>query len=125
MHPSASFRQGPSVTSHICSVDGADDVEVMVAGGVPAKSPVYNNRLGEPVTGSLTMFGVATSRTRSATWLGVRFGSCCNNNATAPATCGHAIDVPLIIALLVSDDTAAEVIDDPGAKMSRQVPWLL
>jgi hypothetical protein len=30
-----------------------------------------------------------------------------------------------MVALPESDDTAADVIDDPGAKMSRHDPWLL
>lgn len=125
MHPSASLTQEPSVTFHICSEGGAGDVEVLVEGSGSVKPPVYNNRLGEPGMASLTMDAVATCSKRSATWLGVRFGSCWSNSAAAPATCGQAIDVPLMVALPVSDDTAADVIDEPGAKMSRQDPWLL
>jgi len=33
--------------------------------------------------------------------------------------------VPLIVALELSDDTPADVIEEPGAKMSRHDPWLL
>jgi len=122
MHPSASLTQEPSVTFHICSTGGAEEVEEEAGGSVPENSPVYSNRFGEPVLGSLTTFAVATACRRSATWLGVRFGFCCSMSAAAPATCGHAIDVPLIVALPVSDDGAADVIEDPGAKMSRHNP---
>jgi hypothetical protein len=121
MHASASIVHGPDVTFHIGSVDGGEDVVDDVEDG-SENSPVYNNRFGESVIGSLTMSGVAADRMRSATWLGVRSGSFCNMSATAPATCGHAIDVPLILALALSDETPAEVIEDPGAKMSRHDP---
>ena len=42
--------------------------------------------------------------------------------AAAPATCGDAIEVPLIV--LVPPVYQAEVIDEPGAKMSRHDPKL-
>lgn len=45
-------------------------------------------------------------------------------SAAAPTTCGVAIDVPLIVLVAVSLVFQAEVIDEPGAKMSRQVPML-
>ncbi len=43
-------------------------------------------------------------------------------SAAAPATCGAAIDVPLIVFVAVSLVCQAEVMLDPGAKMSRHVP---
>jgi hypothetical protein len=46
-------------------------------------------------------------------------------NAAAPETCGHAIDVPDQVAIAVSLDATAEVMADPGAKMSTQLPTLL
>lgn len=115
MHASESIVHGPDVTCHIAS-------EGLGVGDGPETSPVYNNRFGESVIGSLTTSGVATKRIRSTTWLGVRFGSCCRISAAAPATWGHAIDVPLIVLLALSDDTPADVIEDPGAKISRQDP---
>ena len=42
--------------------------------------------------------------------------------ATAPAVCGLAIEVPDMVAVAVVDVMPAEVIDDPGANMSTQVP---
>jgi hypothetical protein len=45
-----------------------------------------------------------------------------STSAAAPATCGDAIDVPLIDRVTVLLVDQAEVIDEPGAKMSRQVP---
>jgi hypothetical protein len=43
-------------------------------------------------------------------------------NAAAPATCGEAIEVPLIVLSAVLLVYQAEVIDEPGANKSRQLP---
>ena len=45
-------------------------------------------------------------------------------SAATPATCGVAIEVPLMVLVAVLLVYQAEVIDEPGAKMSRQVPKL-
>ena len=45
-----------------------------------------------------------------------------STSAAAPATCGDAIEVPLIELVAVSLVRHAEVIDEPGAKMSTQEP---
>jgi hypothetical protein len=42
--------------------------------------------------------------------------------ATTPATCGVAIDVPLIVFVPVSPNPHAEVIETPGANTSTQLP---
>jgi hypothetical protein len=42
--------------------------------------------------------------------------------AATPATCGEAIDVPLIVFVAVVLVHQAEVMLDPGAKMSTQLP---
>jgi hypothetical protein len=44
--------------------------------------------------------------------------------AAAPATCGVAIDVPLIVLVAESPVCHAEAMLEPGAKMSRQEPKL-
>lgn len=113
MHISVSIAHGP-VTDHIGSGDGGGDG--------PETAPVYNNRFGESVIGCLTTSGVAADRMRSLTSFGVRLGSFCRMSAAAPATCGHAMDVPLKVALALSDDKPAEVIEEPGAKISRHDP---
>ena len=46
----------------------------------------------------------------------------CRTSAAAPATCGVAIDVPLIVFVAVLDVYHADVMLEPGAKMSTQVP---
>ena len=59
---------------------------------------------------------------REETWLAVNDGLAASTRAAAPATCGEAIDVPLIVLVAVFDEYQSEVMDEPGAKMSRQVP---
>jgi len=44
--------------------------------------------------------------------------------ATAPVTCGHAIDVPLIVHLALSLPAQAPMIEDPGAQISTHGPQL-
>jgi hypothetical protein len=44
------------------------------------------------------------------------------NSAATPATCGAAIEVPEMVLVAVSLVLHAEVMLEPGAKMSRQVP---
>lgn len=43
-------------------------------------------------------------------------------SAATPATCGAAIEVPEMVLIAVFDDRHADVIDTPGAKISRHVP---
>ena len=46
-------------------------------------------------------------------------------SATAPVTCGVAIDVPLIMLVAELDPIQAEVMFTPGAEISTQLPVLL
>ena len=46
------------------------------------------------------------------------------NRAATPATCGVAIDVPLMVFVAVSLVDHADVMLDPGAKMSTTLPKL-
>ena len=46
----------------------------------------------------------------------------CRYSAATPATCGAAIDVPLMVLVAVLLVYHDEVMDEPGAKMSRHVP---
>ncbi len=55
---------------------------------------------------------------------GEAVGLPCKIKAATPATCGEAIDVPLIVFVAVSLVYHAEVIELPGAKISRQLPKL-
>ena len=46
----------------------------------------------------------------------------CRKRAATPATCGAAIDVPLIVAVAVLLVYHADVMLEPGAKMSTTLP---
>ena len=45
-----------------------------------------------------------------------------NEPGDTPATCGVAIDLPLIVFVAVSPEPHAEVMFTPGANTSTQVP---
>lgn len=50
------------------------------------------------------------------------FGSPSKYKAATPATCGAAIEVPEIVLVALFEVYQAEVMLEPGAKMSTQVP---
>ena len=54
-----------------------------------------------------SVFVAAMSRTNC--------GRADQSNATTPATCGDAIEVPLIVLVAVFEVCHADVIDEPGA----------
>ena len=53
---------------------------------------------------------------------GEAVGLPCKISAATPATCGEAIEVPLIVLVAVLLVYHADVIELPGAKTSRQLP---
>ena len=73
--------------------------------------------------GFVTLFGVALLTIAALT-----VGRQCGRRALQvrapprPATCGVAIDVPLIVFVAVSFVFQVDVMLEPGAKMSTQVP---
>jgi hypothetical protein len=93
---------------------------VVVVGGTAL--PTKRRRFGELLPDDVTTFGVAEVVSAVATDAGVSEGVVESNSAAAPATCGDAIDVPEM--LLVADVLVlqADVMLEPGAKMSRQLP---
>jgi len=70
----------------------------------------------------VTLLGVAPLTIAALTAAGSAVGLACRISAAAPATCGVAIDVPLIVFVALSDVCHDEVMLDPGAKRSRHVP---
>ena len=48
----------------------------------------------------------------------------CRNRAATPATCGVAMEVPLIVLVAVSLVRHADRIAEPGAKISTTLPKL-
>src|SRR5262249_8322968 len=82
----------------------------------------YSSRLGDPLPAPVTRSGVAELTMALLTVGGVAVGWLSRYNAATPATCGVAIDVPLIVLVAVSDVFHADVMLDPGAKTSTHVP---
>ena len=85
------------------------------------QDPRLSNRSGEPAR-SLTLEVRARDVNSATTCAGVQVGFAPSNNAATPATCGDAMDVPLMVLMDVEDLYQAEVMPLPGAKMSRQPP---
>jgi hypothetical protein len=79
-------------------------------------------RLGEREPAELTTPPIAVLVITLATRAGVADGSAASTSAAAPATCGAAMEVPLIVLVAVLALNHAEVIEEPGANRSRQGP---
>ena len=83
-------------------------------GGVPLRNPMYKSLFGpdgRPVTTPLVALATSSSRTCA----GVQFGLAPRTSAAAPATCGDAIDVPLIVLVALGPPIQPEVMVEPGA----------
>ncbi len=65
---------------------------------------------------------VAADVSAEATCAGVAEGLSARCRAAAPATCGLAMDVPEMVLVAESPLFHAEVMEEPGAKMSRTEP---
>src|SRR6185503_4778777 len=87
----------------------------------PPKSE-KRRRFGEPVPGLPTTPVVALPTIAAATVAALWLPNCERYRAATPATCGVAIDVPLIVLVAVSLVFHVEVMLEPGAKTSTQVP---
>jgi len=79
-------------------------------------------RLGVPDGMPLRRFTVASATSAFRTVAGKAVGFDCRYLAAAPATCGVAIEVPLIVFVAVSLVSHADVMLVPGAKMSTMLP---
>ena len=90
--------------------------------GAASKLAEYSKRFGVPVPEFAMMPRVAALFTAVAVAEGLEAGFCSRYNATAPATCGDAIDVPDIEAIADGDEMPADVMDCPGANKSTHVP---
>lgn len=80
--------------------------------------------MGLFVPAKVTLSRVARLVTVEITVLTDAVGVSCRISAATPATCGEAIEVPEIVFVAVFEVCQADVIDDPGAKISRQLPKL-
>ena len=93
-----------------------------VGGGGAWVRPENRSRFGEPEPGDKTTPWVALETIASETAAGVADGFDSRYRAATPATCGVAIEVPLIVLTAVSPDPHAEVMFTPGANTSTQFP---
>ncbi len=64
----------------------------------------------------------ALAAKKATTPAGVACGLACKAKAATPATCGEAMEVPLMVLVAVLLVIQAEVMLEPGAKTSTQVP---
>ena len=87
-----------------------------------AALPIYKRLAGDPMPALMTMFAVALFSNAVATAAGVAKGSPARYSAAAPATCGAAIEVPLIVFVAVVDENQDDVMLTPGAKRSTHDP---
>ena len=80
--------------------------------------------MGEPLPALVTTPVVDAAINADVTWAAVNDGFLASTSAAPPATCGEAIDVPLIVFVAVVLLNHDDVIPTPGAKISRQEPKL-
>jgi len=71
--------------------------------GVGVKVPICSMRFGDPGFGSMTLFFMASFLSFARMAAGDIDLSSPRNKATTPETWGHAMDVPLMVALPVND----------------------
>jgi len=84
--------------------------------------PMLSNSLGEPVPGFVTLLSTAVSNNLLSISSGVAEGSAAWYKATTPAVCGEAMDVPFLLEY--PPPVLVDLIPEPGANMSTQVPQL-
>jgi hypothetical protein len=95
-------------------------VVVVVTGG--ADAPTKSRRLGEPAPAAVTLLGVAAFSSPEVTVAGDAPLWSPRYSAALPTTWGVAIDVPLMVLVAVSLVFQSEVMPEPGANRSTQVP---
>src|ERR1051325_7757061 len=86
------------------------------------KNSEYSRRLGEPLPALVTWVVVEPFTIALRVVDAEAPGLNCLYSAATPATCGEAIEVPLNVAVAVSELNQDDRIPEPGAKMSRHVP---
>ena len=77
---------------------------------------------GDPEPGLFTTPDVALFTSAVRTCAALEDGLALRYNAAAPAACGEAIDVPLIVFVAVVLVFQSDVMLTPGAYNARQVP---
>lgn len=77
-----------------------------------------------PVGTADILFGVALLFRPFCTSVAEDPGKASRYNAAAPATCGVAMEVPDKVAVAVVPEYEADLMDEPGARISTIVPKL-
>src|SRR4051812_41096379 len=90
--------------------------------GVAMVPGTTSSRFGEPEPGLVTAPPTEPATSASRTCAGDADGFAARYSAAVPATCGVAIDVPLMTAVPSSAALLELVMPTPGAKMSTQEP---
>src|SRR5688572_20749487 len=127
------LRPQPEMVIVLVTAEPASGIETSVplvpvqpggggGGGGVVPVPVKSSRFGEPLPGLPTTPVVAALVSALVTCAAVNDGFAARTSAAAPATCGAAIDVPLIVFVAVLLVCQAEVMLTPGAKMSTHEP---
>lgn len=80
------------------------------------------SRLGDPVPTEVNRLALALVSKKETTAAGVAKGLACKAKAATPATWGEAMEVPLMVLVAVLLVIQAEVMLEPGAKTSTQLP---
>ncbi len=96
-----------------------------VCTGTSAGAPLAKEKislLGDPVPTEVKRLAEALAVKKATTAAGVACGLACKARAATPATCGDAMEVPLMVLVAVLLLIHAEVMPEPGAKTSTQVP---
>ena len=83
---------------------------------------VMRSVFGDPDLTSSNRPVVANSISFEFTNAGVAVGYADRIRAATPATCGDAMEVPVMVAVAVSEVLNEEVIEPPGAKISTHGP---
>src|SRR5712691_2571300 len=107
--PLSSLDADPSNAQLSPPQPNVNDATGGLSTGWPPKSE-YRSRFGEPEPTLVNRSVVALLTTPAWTSAGVALGNALRYSAAAPATCGVAIEVPLIVLVAVSLVIHAEVM---------------
>ncbi len=86
--------------------------------------PVYSNKFGVPLGTFFNASLVAVLASARLASAGASSGCACKSLASWPVISGAEKDVPLPVRVAVSEVAEADLMLDPGAAMSTQVPEL-
>lgn len=114
--------QSPSLSGPVLTPAGHPGAGVGAGSGVGDISPTYRSALVSPVLKPVRTFISALSSNTCKTAELFLLGSASRTRAAAPETCGQAIEVPLKVLVLVSDEIPADKMLLPGAQMLVHAP---